>query len=461
MDSFGVTEGLLSATDAERLVKQLRPFGIVDICTPPWLAQHASVEQLNLQAHHSAMIQAEEFVKESLVAHDKLPVLVEELLAAELWRAAVWPLVRPRLLPDMPAGGLLKPHLVARHEGALVNLLEVLLFHADALMALGDSLLELLDYAFRKLSWLGDNLPEVQARMFEASSAASSSSSSSTAAAAADELAERWMRVDFNATLNTISVISMAAEHIGQLPLAVVNKLIKDNDMPCALAAFILASPWRRKDRGKTYTYDVSRQRWSPLEASEMARVHLTEAHSWMALNNLLLDDACRNKYFISTRTKPLLLKLKPLLLESLIDQIPPLRDLQRFLENLTMFDPPAPTDKASVFLIEQVPEIRQRLQRTNWQQAAEIQLPILLAEMHKTDEISRLAEAFSFSGIQDLLDKPKCAKCGQPAPKRCSRCKNEWYCCEDHQRASWKNHKPICDMISKDSAKQSAAAPK
>ena len=35
-----------------------------------------------------------------------------------------------------------------------------------------------------------------------------------------------------------------------------------------------------------------------------------------------------------------------------------------------------------------------------------------------------------------------KCALCGAPATKRCSRCKITWYCSVEHQKQDWKRHK-------------------
>ncbi len=49
-----------------------------------WQEQHDAVVALNLQAHHCASSNADEFVKEALVLHDKLRVLVFDLLAFEV-----------------------------------------------------------------------------------------------------------------------------------------------------------------------------------------------------------------------------------------------------------------------------------------------------------------------------------------------------------------------------------------
>lgn len=40
-----------------------------------------------------------------------------------------------------------------------------------------------------------------------------------------------------------------------------------------------------------------------------------------------------------------------------------------------------------------------------------------------------RLAKMYDIENIQDLLEDPKCGKCGLAAAQRCSICKQEWYC--------------------------------
>ena len=55
--------------------------------TPAWFDQHDALEQLNLQAHLNAQAHSDEFVKEALVSLDKVTVLVQELLVAEVGAA--------------------------------------------------------------------------------------------------------------------------------------------------------------------------------------------------------------------------------------------------------------------------------------------------------------------------------------------------------------------------------------
>jgi serine/threonine protein kinase len=38
-----------------------------------------------------------------------------------------------------------------------------------------------------------------------------------------------------------------------------------------------------------------------------------------------------------------------------------------------------------------------------------------------------------------------ECGKCGEPASKKCSKCKSIAYCSVDCQKVHWKDHKPEC----------------
>lgn len=42
-------------------------------------------------------------------------------------------------------------------------------------------------------------------------------------------------------------------------------------------------------------------------------------------------------------------------------------------------------------------------------------------------------------------MAEQKCAECQKPAELKCSACKLVTYCCKDHQKKHWKQHKNIC----------------
>lgn len=61
---------------------------------------------------------------------------------------------------------------------------------------------------------------------------------------------------------------------------------------------------------------------------------------------------------------------------------------------------------------------------------------------------LARLADLYHSDALEGLLGPPKCNRCGAEAPKRCSRCRNVWYCGRACQVADWDAHKPVCDVV-------------
>ena len=75
----------------------------------------------------------------------------------------------------------------------------------------------------------------------------------------------------------------------------------------------------------------------------------------WLLLNNLLLYRECRSKYTWTEHTKNNVMRLSKYFNELLIDQLPVLAQLRRFVETLAFAPPPASSDSRAL-VIEQVP---------------------------------------------------------------------------------------------------------
>jgi hypothetical protein len=122
------TEFVLLASEAESFIENLSSFDIRDIGSPRWMIQHEQLEKLHMQAVVSASQNEDEFVKEFLISHQKVSVLIWELLAIELWKSHVF--VR---LIKMSAERQLEQtfpcYVVLYHEVTLAGLLEIVLYH--------------------------------------------------------------------------------------------------------------------------------------------------------------------------------------------------------------------------------------------------------------------------------------------------------------------------------------------
>ena len=77
---------LLSVFESERLVESLHPLDISDVGSPAWLAQADAVHRLSSQAHLDALTHHDEYIVDCLLLHDKLPVLIHQLLTIEAYQ---------------------------------------------------------------------------------------------------------------------------------------------------------------------------------------------------------------------------------------------------------------------------------------------------------------------------------------------------------------------------------------
>lgn len=205
------------------------------------------------------------------------------------------------------------------------------------------------------------------------------------------------------------------------------------------------------------------------------------------------------------------LLCLRPFLTETLIDVIPVLGQLRRFLEefamseglasNITSGSGPssAAAAVAQLCYVEDVAQIHDSIlhrlvqcivtllfrcfikclpfyrYKGKWKKKAEEFLSRIQSQEgfeSAQRAASRWADVFSEENVgallgvhtngvgtnavagdaetfeHPLLRAPRCVVCGELATKRCSRCKHEWYCRRQCQVEHWPRHKKACDIM-------------
>lgn len=209
-------------------------------------------------------------------------------------------------------------------------------------------------------------------------------------------------------------------------------------------------SLWSKTDKdGKMFKYIENK--WKSISANDRFQLTKIEGQIWISLYELLLNPQCLQKYDYTEFKKNQVLKLRSHLNEIVIDQIPNLAHLQRFLEQLAISEPPA---YKSDLIIEPIAEIYESIvskYKGKWKDLAKNQANTVLNPDDKEiqEKAKRWTQTFSNEILESLIDEPaKCAECGQPAPKRCSRCQNEWYCRRECQVKNWQKHKKACDLI-------------
>ncbi|CAM6128225.1 unnamed protein product [Calypogeia fissa] len=438
---------LLNCMEAEYMVESLCRMPIEQVGSRQWMKQHENLGKLNLQAHYNTMAHCDEFVVAALISHDKMEVLVHELLVIEIWMENICPQVLQSLTAEASTITL---SLILHQETTIVNLLEVILFHREACEALGsDALLELADYVYRKTVYL--NTKAWEDAIFKERTAMQMVDMKPQ-----EEFEEKVTRNRFRGSICALSVLRYLTDYIGELPLSILARLVDCHDILMALTPLVDSAPWKRKRKSttKTWVEMYAKGKWTEVPVNDRFKMVEPDVQLWLAINNLLLDPKCRAKYVFNDFRRSQVLKLGKHLNDMYLDQLPVLRDLKWALEELQLKI--VPTNQSDItagyLILEQVPMLRESILCSNdWGVLAKRQAVIILgrdgtSEIQMQEQAREMMKMFEFG---EMMQAPNCAACGAPAVQRCSRCKIEWYCGRPCQVKVWQQHKQACNLLS------------
>ncbi|NWZ55118.1 ZMY10 protein, partial [Haliaeetus albicilla] len=380
-----------------------------------WLRQHECVEKLNMHAILSASAGQEQLLTELLVTYAKIPVLIGELISVEIWKHKIFPVLCR--LEDFKPRSTFPIYVVLHHEASIINLLETVFFYKEICESAEDSILDLIDYCHRKLTLLA---------------ARSTNRQTVTPAVLVppQELQKQAETMEFEISLKALSVLRFITDQVESLPLSALTRMLNTHNLPCLLVELVEHCPWSCREAGKLKKFENGV--WHVVPPEDQVKMTKLDGQVWLALLNLLLSPECQRKYHFDGFNKSQLLKLRAFLTDVLVDQLPNLVEMQRFLSHLAVTEP-APPKKDLV--LEQVPVIWDHILKKNtgkWEAIAKHQVKRVFSPTEEELKLQarRWAQTYSLDMIEALApDKPRCRVCGTEAAKRCSRCRNEWYC--------------------------------
>ncbi|NXS25534.1 ZMY10 protein, partial [Mystacornis crossleyi] len=263
------------------------------------------------------------------------------------------------------------------------------------------------------------------------------------------ELQKQAEMMEFEISLKALSVLRFITDQVESLPLSALTRMLNTHNLPCLLVELVEHCPWSCWETGKLKKFENGT--WHVVPPEDQVKMTKLDGQVWLALLNLLLSPECQHKYRFDGFNKSQLLKLRAFLTDVLIDQLPNLVEMQRFLSYLAVTEP-APPKKD--LILEQVPIIRDHILKKNsgkWEAIAKHQVKHAFSptEEELKFQARRWAQTYSLDMMEALApDKPRCRVCGVEAAKRCSRCRNEWYCTRACQVQHWQKHKPACNLM-------------
>ena len=408
---------VLTAADAERYVEELVKFPIEEVGSSAWMEQHRRLEKLNLQAHHSALTNSDEFVLEAILTFDKMEILIHDLLVIEAWKENVY----PKLLDRVAGRNTMRVYFILYHEATLFNLFEVLFYHKHVCEAGGERMLELVDLVSRKLTRLqsGYNFRIVEPPSSASTTSSSSSSTDSASSAVKDyasaleaqtpqeELAKYLTEIEFKICISACSIARFLCEHAEAMPLSVVSRITDTHDWLILLVPLIENPPWtRRLDTGKWQK--LVDHKWTNVAPIDLLKVTKLEGQPWLALYHLMAKKVFRERYHLNTFRKGQALRVRKYLNDVILDQLPVLADIQRYMDELALADVPDPTGLGgSVFMLQQVAVARESLLKgKNWDQVADLQMQTVFTMTDRTDkDVKAMADLYSDDLSENVID--------------------------------------------------------
>lgn len=397
---------ILDHNETERYVESLCKFDLSQVGSIAWMEQHRKFEKLNIQAHQNATSNSDEYVLEAFLTFNKLEVLIYDLLVLEAWKDSVYPL----LIDKLAGRNSMRLYFILYHEATLVNLLEVFLYYRHVCEAGGEKMLEIVDYVGRKLTRLNNTSYDfrlhdltIQKNLKLTAENAKEYANQLSKQSPIDELKNHFMDIEFRICISTVSISRFLSEHADVMPLSVISRITDTHDFLILFIPLIENPPWtRRLDNG--IWQKLIDHKWNDVKPIDLLKITKYEGQPWLALYFLLAKEVFRERYHLNTFRKNQLLRVRKYINEMLLDQLPFLADIQRYMDELSMTDVPEPSSlSGNVFLFQQVAIIRESIiKNKNYQEIANKQIEDIFTMTDRND-LDLLAMANLYS--DDLSD--------------------------------------------------------
>ncbi|KYN22188.1 Zinc finger MYND domain-containing protein 10 [Trachymyrmex cornetzi] len=419
-------EYIVPPWEIEAYVESLNVSELENVGTKSWLDFHKKLTLLNQQNVLEITGLREESVMEWFISLKKIPILVYEAIQIDIWKHKVFP-----LLIDFNGEPIYTFMLfsIFYHEVIAVSLLENVLFHCESAQTLDDTVIDLIDYTIQHVTMLLDGKTLEVYEIKDANSCL-------------EEIVEKQRAFEFDIGMRCISILHYLIEILDNLPLCAISRMLAIHDVPYLFVQLI---------ENEVLMYEGS---WRKIKPSEIGKINKREGQVWFGLRELLLNPKCSPYYEITEHRLSQLSKLQKHLHDDILDQIAPLIELKRWLAYLNISPAMPSSNSTCPVLVEVMPQIKSNIlekYHKKWKKLARHQSKYLF-----TTDTSYIKEAAQIlSDVYDLekldrIETKKCSLCQEPSKKRCSRCKEVWYCSRECQVKDWENHKNICNTITK-----------
>ncbi|CAM9790782.1 unnamed protein product [Ectocarpus fasciculatus] len=150
-----------------------------------------------------------------------------------------------------------------------------------------------------------------------------------------------------------------------------MTRVLDTHDVLLGLVILVENPPWTRRTEEGTWQKFVDFE-WRTVATADLLQVTKTEGQArednivWLAMYHLMCEEECRKRYHFNSLRKNNILRVRKYLNDILLDQLPVLASVQRYMDELTIMEVPEPPSMGTTgsLLMEQIPKVRQSLTR-------------------------------------------------------------------------------------------------
>ena len=269
---------------------------------------------------------------------------------------------------------------------------------------------------------------------------------------------------EYKLSLSAIHLARHLVIHRSTGTLGLTRRMFEQFDYPLLLVHLVESAPWRRVNPSTGLQEKFDDNAWTPTSK----RLSVTEGNVWLSVLSLPMSDEVRSGEYDVSRAHRLaaFLKLRKHLTVAVTDQIPQLRDLSRFLEELNLSNQlggsaiTCPSLKANTSMIAPFAIVDMEESLFNQLKNEEFKLEVIRGREAFMEICGQLAEAYESMDLESACEPVNqdievlhsgnrervCKVCQLVgAENMCGGCKTVVYCSRECQSQDWLTHKPSC----------------
>jgi hypothetical protein len=213
-----------------------------------------------------------------------------------------------------------------------------------------------------------------------------------------DDIQYNLLQTEFQTAVKATSLARYLCEHFDSLSISIQSRILNTHDFLMLFIPLIDEPPWTRRRSKTRYVPSTTigteasdrsneilvwekyvDQEWKEIHPGDLLNITQCEAQCWIAVFHLTCGNVdCREQYALNTYRKEQILRLRKFLNEYIMDQLPVLVDVTRYMDQLSLMNVPESANSVGMtVLMEQIDQLRESLfneSEKDWDQIAAYQ---------------------------------------------------------------------------------------